>query len=63
MIVIDKVKQYLRSISTTETEYQKLLSRIWINPKFRNEECQHPEYITCDICPLNHFHNLKKRGE
>lgn len=35
MKTIDKIRSYIRSISSTEDEYNKLLDNIWINPEQR----------------------------
>lgn len=54
MIVIDKVRLYLKSIAKNEEHYQKLLYNIYINPKHRNLECKY-EDLSCADCPKNHF--------
>ena len=56
MITIDKIKKYLRSISKDEMHYNYLLDTSYVNPKYRNEECKHPEHETCATCPLNTFY-------
>lgn len=55
MKTIDKIRDYLRSISTTDEEYNKLLDKVWISPTRRNSKCQYPEQETCAGCPLNYF--------
>ena len=55
MITIDKVRNYVRSISKDEEHYNHLLERIYISPTYRNKECRHPEHETCENCPLNIF--------
>lgn len=55
MKTIDKIRAYLKSISTTEEDYNKLLDKVWISPTRRNSECLHPEQETCARCPLNYF--------
>lgn len=55
MKTIDKIRCYIRSISSTEDAYNKLLNKIWINPEQRMRECKHPEQETCAGCPLNYF--------
>lgn len=55
MITIDKIRQYLKSISKSDEEYNKLLLETWVDPEKRNKECSHPEHETCENCPLNIF--------
>lgn len=55
MIVIDKVRQYIRSLAKDDKHYKELLDRIWVNPHRRNKECPHPECETCRECPKNKF--------
>lgn len=55
MVAIDKIRKYVRSISKNEEHYNCLLDRIYINPKYRNEKCIHPEHETCENCSLNFF--------
>lgn len=55
MIAIDKIRKYLYSISKNEKHYNYLLDISYVNPEYRNKECSHPEYDTCESCPLNHF--------
>lgn len=52
MVVIDKAREYLRSIADSEEHYNYLLNNVWVNPTFRNSQCQHPE-LSCGDCPLN----------
>ena len=65
MIAIDKIRQYLRSVSEDEEYYDYLLITSFIDPRYRNKECQHPEHETCETCPLNLFykHEWKKYHE
>jgi hypothetical protein len=53
MIVIDKVRQYIRSLAKDDKHYKELLDRVWIRYDRRNKECPHPEYETCEGCPKN----------
>ena len=62
MITIDKVRAYLRSISNSEEEYNKLLDMVYINPDRRNKPCIHPE-CECAECPINYFKDRFKKME
>lgn len=62
MIVIEKVRQYLRSISSSEEDYQKRLGEVWINSRYRNAECPHSECKTCEDCPMNHLTYTRRRN-
>ena len=54
MTVLEKFKAMCRRISKTEVQYNNLLEAVWINPKFRNTECQYPDR-NCEDCNLNQF--------
>ena len=34
MVVIDKAREYLRSIADSEEHYNYLLNNVWVNPTF-----------------------------
>lgn len=53
MKTVDKIRIYLKDISKDEKHYEWLLNHIYINPKYRNEECLHPEHSSCENCELN----------
>lgn len=55
MKTIDKIRLYLKEISKNEEHYNWLLRNSYVNPKYRNEECLHPEHVTCQNCELNKF--------
>lgn len=55
MKTIDKIRLYLKEISQSEEHYDWLLENSYVNPKYRNEECLHPEHATCQSCELNRF--------
>ena len=61
MTVIEKLRLYIRSISSDEEDYDRRLGEVWVNPKHRNEECSHPEYETCENCPMNHLTWTRRR--
>ena len=53
MKTIDKIRQYVRSISSTDEDYNRRLLEIYVDPNMRNRECKHPEFQSCGDCPLN----------
>lgn len=55
MIVIDKIRKYIHYFSKNEEQYYYVLDRIYVNPKYRNKECIHPEHDTCENCTMNSF--------
>lgn len=61
MKAIDKIRGYLKSISHSEEHYNWLLGKVWINPKFRDEPCSHPE-CSCSECPINFLHRRQADG-
>jgi hypothetical protein len=55
---IDKIREYIKS--EFPENYQIVLDNVYINPKFRNEECQRPNN-DCKNCELN-FLLTKRRN-
>ena len=61
MTVLEKVRQWIRSLAASDEEYCDILGKIYINPIRRNMECENPQE-NCGSCGKNYLREVIKDG-